>query len=254
MTPSRPFDSVERFSDRTDDYVRYRPSYPAQAINAILDGLVPAASILAADVGAGTGISARLVADRGARVVAVEPGEAMRRAAAPHRGVVWLAARAEATALQSHAIDLILCAQSFHWFRWADALEEFARIVKPGGRLALMWNRRSRSDPFTAGYRQAILDVGGESEAERMTFDPSVLARSGRFAAPTRRLVPNAQRLDFDGLVGRARSASYAPKTGEAGDRLIARLRDLYTRHVDGSGTVTLVYDTEIFIATPTAA
>jgi len=243
--------SVERFGDRADDYVRYRPSYPAAAIDAILAGLGPAASLLSADVGAGTGISARLVADRGVRVVAVEPGEAMRRAAARHPRVMWLAATAEALALERHAVDLIVCAQAFHWFRWTEALAEFARVLKPHGRLALMWNRRSRTDPFTAGYRRVLVDAGGESEAERMPFDPSVLERSGRFGRPVRRLVPNAQRLDLDGLIGRARSASYVPKTGEAGDRLIALLRDLHTRHADAPGIVTIVYDTEIFIATP---
>jgi len=247
----RTHNSISRFDDRADDYVRYRPSYPPAAIAAILDGLGPPASILGADVGAGTGISARLVADRGARVIAIEPGEAMRRAAAPHARVVWLAATAEAMALRTASIDLIVCAQAFHWFRPPEALAEFTRVLKPSGRLALMWNRRSRTDPFTAGYRQVILDVGGESEAERMIFDPAVIARSGWFAAPTRRVVPNAQRLDLDGLIGRARSASYAPKTGDAGDRLIASLGELHARHADAHGIVTLVYDTEIFLAAP---
>ncbi len=253
MTPPRARDSVERFQDRADDYVRYRPSYPPEAIDTILDGLGPPASMVGADVGAGTGISARLVADRGARVIAVEPGEAMRRAAAAHPRVMWLAATAERTALRTHSIDLVVCAQSFHWFRPPEALAEFARVLEPSGRLALMWNRRSRSDPFTAAYRQAILDVGGESEAERMVFDPAVIARSGRFAAPIRRLVPNAQRLDAEGLVGRARSASYAPKTGEEGDRLVAVLRDLHARFADPAGFVTLIYDTEIFLTSPVA-
>jgi SAM-dependent methyltransferase len=243
--------SVERFHDRADDYVRYRPSYPSQAIDAILDGLGPPASILEADVGAGTGISARLVADRGVKVVAVEPGEAMRRAASSHPRVAWLAARAESTALRPHSMDLVVCAQSFHWFRPPETLSEFARILKPSGRLALMWNRRNRSDPFTAAYREALLAVGGESDAERMIFDPAVVARSRRFSNPTRQLLPNAQRLDLDGLIGRARSASYAPKSGEAGDRLIAALRDLHARFADTSGIVTLVYDTEIFFASP---
>jgi SAM-dependent methyltransferase len=253
MTTPRSRNSVERFDDRADDYVRYRPSYPPQAIDAILDGLGPPASILDADIGAGTGISARLIADRGVRVVAIEPGEVMRGAAVPHPLVDWLAATAEATALRTQSVDLIVCAQSFHWFRPPEALAEFARILKPSGRLALMWNRRNRNDPFTAGYRQAILDVGGESEAERMIFDPTVIPSSGRFRSPVRWLVPNAQRLDLDGLIGRARSASYVPKTGAAADRLIAVLRDLHARHADRNGVVTLVYDTEIFLTTPVA-
>src|SRR5205085_9077451 len=71
-------DSVGRFSDRAADYVKFRPTYPAAAADAILAGLEPAGKLVAADVGAGTGISARLLAERGVRVVAVEPGSAMR--------------------------------------------------------------------------------------------------------------------------------------------------------------------------------
>ena len=117
-------DTVERFNDRAADYIRYRPTYPAEAVEAILDGLGEAGRIVAADVGAGTGISARLFGDRGVRVIAIEPGEAMRRAATPHPNVVWVAGRAEATGLASRTADLVLCAQSFHWFRTAGALTE----------------------------------------------------------------------------------------------------------------------------------
>src|SRR3954469_8121815 len=249
MADPQELDTVARFSDRTVDYVRYRPTYPAPAIQAILDRLERADRLVAADVGAGTGISARLLADRGVRVVAVEPGEGMRRAAAPHPGVTWVAGTAEATGLRSGSVDLVLCAQSFHWFRPDAALAEFARILRPGRRLALMWNRRSTSDPFTAGYRQAILDVAGETPMERMAFDPNVIERSRVFAPPERRSFPNLQRLDGDGLIGRARSASYVPKSGAAGERLLALLRALHARHADADGFVTLVYETELFLS-----
>ena len=148
-------DPIGRFNNRAEDYVKYRPAYPAGAILAILDGLGPSDRVTAADVGAGTGISARLLGDRGVHVIAIEPGEAMRSAAAPHPRVTWTAGTAEATGLRSASVDLVLSAQSFHWFRAAGAIVEFGRILKSGGRLAIMWNRRSRTDPFTAGYRTA---------------------------------------------------------------------------------------------------
>jgi len=242
-------DSVERFSDRADDYVRYRPGYPAGAVSAMLDGLGPPASVRAADIGAGTGISARLLADRGASVIAVEPGDEMRRAATPHPHVTWTAGLAEATGLRSASVDLVLCAQSFHWFKPPPALAEFARILRPGGRLALMWNRRSRSDPFTAGYRQAIFDVGGESGAEQMAFDPDVIPASGQFTPPERLAWPNLQRLDLEGLIGRAQSASYVPKSGPEGERLLSMLRALHSRHADATGVVTIVYETEVWLS-----
>jgi SAM-dependent methyltransferase len=250
MVDSNDRGTIERFNDRAADYIRYRPTYPAEAVHAILDGLGPLERVVAADVGAGTGISARLLGDRGVRVIAVEPGEAMRRAAAPHANVVWVAGRAEATGLASQTVDLVLCAQSFHWFRAADALSEFARILKERRHLAITWNRRSTSDPLTAGYRQAIVDVGGEITAESRSFDPGVITDSGLFSSPERKSFPNFQRLDLTGLIGRASSASYVPKSGAAGERLFSLLRALHDRYADGSGFVTLVYETEIFRST----
>jgi SAM-dependent methyltransferase len=250
MADSNDRDTVGRFSDRAADYIRYRPTYPAEAVHAILDGLGPPERLVAADVGAGTGISARLLGDQGVRVIAVEPGERMRRAAEPHPNVTWVVGRAEATGLRSQAVDLVLCAQSFHWFRTTDALSEFARILKERRRLAITWNRRRTSDPLTAGYRQAIVDVGGEITAESRPFDPNVLGDSGLFSSPERKSFPNFQRLDLAGLIGRARSASYVPKSGAAGERLLSLLRALHGRYADGTGFVTLMYDTEVFCST----
>ena len=243
-------DTVERFSNRAADYVRYRPTYPPEAVDAMLDGLGPPGRLVAADVGAGTGISARLLGERGVRVIAVEPGEAMRRAAEPHPNVAWVAGRAEATGLASQAVGLVLCAQSFHWFRPAEALPEFAHILKARRRLTIIWNRRRTSDRFTAGYRQAITDVGGETEEETRAFDPKVISDSGLFSSPERQSFPNFQRLDLTGLIGRARSASYVPKSGAEGERLISLLRALHERYADAAGFVTVVYDTEVFRAT----
>jgi SAM-dependent methyltransferase len=242
-------ETVARFDDRAADYVRYRPSYPAGAIDGILDGLGPPGRIVAADVGAGTGISARLLGDRGVRVLAIEPGAAMRGAAAAHPRVTWIAGTAEATGLGSGSVGLVLAAQAFHWFRPPAALAEFARILAPSGRLAIMWNRRSATDPLTAGYKQAILDVGGEVAAERMPFEPGVVAGSGRFSPVERAAFPNAQRLDLAGFIGRAHSASYVPKTGEEGERLLSLLRDLHGRYADAAGFVSLIYETEVFVA-----
>src|SRR5690348_12215174 len=116
-------DTVERFTDRAADYVKYRPSYPPAAIDAILEGLGPADTLTAADIGAGTGISSRLLGERGVNVIAVEPGAGMRSAAAPHANVHWVAGRADATGLGTASIDVVVCAQSFHWFQTPAAVE-----------------------------------------------------------------------------------------------------------------------------------
>ena len=109
-----------------------------------------------------------------------------------------------------------------------------------------MWNRRSKADPLTAGYRRVIVDVGGDMGVESMPFDPAVIPNSGLFSSPERLTFPNTQRLDLDGLVGRARSASYVPRTGPEGERLIELLTALHAAHADADGFVTLVYETEI--------
>lgn len=238
-----------RFNDRTDDYVKYRPSYPSAAIDAIVEGLEGAPPRNAADIGAGTGISARLLADRGLSVVAVEPNAPMRGAAEPHAGVTWRDGTAENTGLEASTMHLALAAQAFHWFRADQALREFARILRPGGRLALMWNRRRRDDPFSAGYRAAILEVGGDSLVERMDFDPDVIAQSGLFSAARLVAFPFEQALDWKGLLGRAMSASYVPKTGPGAARVTELLRELHARHADARGVVSLMYTTEVYLA-----
>jgi SAM-dependent methyltransferase len=242
-------DPKQRFSDRADDYVKYRPGYPAPALDAVLTGLGPPAALRAADVGAGTGISARLLAERGVDVIGVEPNRAMREAAAPAAGVRYCNGTAESTGIESASLDLVLCAQSFHWFDAQAAVNEFARILRPCGRLALMWNRRSTSDPLTAGYRQALLDIGGESRAEQMEFDPDVIARSGAFSKLRVATFPSQQQLDEVGLLGRALSASYAPKAGVASEQLRELLHELHRRHAGADGRVTLVYSTEVYTA-----
>jgi SAM-dependent methyltransferase len=182
-------------------------------------------------------------------VIAVEPGDVMRAAAAPHPNVAWMSARAEATGLCSGAVDLVSCAQAFHWFPTLAAVTEFARILRPRGRLAIMWNRRSAIDPFTAGFRQAILDSGSDTAADRLGFDTSAVDRSGLFSPQARLVFPHSQRLDLAGLIGRARSSSHVPKDGEAGERLAAQLGALHQRYADAAGFVSLVYDAELFLS-----
>src|SRR5262245_64002535 len=164
--PLHEMNPTGRFTDRAADYVKYRPGYPGAAIDAILAGLGHPAVLLAADVGAGTGISSRALAERGVRVTAIEPNAAMRGAAEPHPRVEWQDGTAEATGLPGGSMDLVVCAQAFHWVRQDEALREFARVLRQAGRLAILWNERDRSDPLMTAYREAIRAVGGEHPAE----------------------------------------------------------------------------------------
>lgn len=239
---------TRRFSDRAEDYARFRPSYPSLAIDAILAGLAPPSQLVVADVGAGTGISTRLFAERGARVVAVEPNAAMRGAAQAHPRVTWVDGTAEGTNLAANAHDLVVVAQAFHWFDVPKALREFHRILRPHGRLAIVWNKRSREEAFTLGYRMALEAIDGEAPAERSTFDPAVVAATGFFTNPGRHTFRNAQALTEDELIGRAMSTSTVPRTGPRTDELLRLLHALHARHRGADGRATMVYDTEVYL------
>jgi SAM-dependent methyltransferase len=238
-----------RFTDRAADYVKYRPTYPAAAIDFILRGLANPSHLVAADVGAGTGISARLLANRGARVFAVEPNAAMREAASTHERVEWRDGTAEATGLPAGSVDLVLCAQAFHWFRQREAVAEFYRIVRAGGRLVLMWNSRDRRDAMTRGYIEAIHAVNGEHPAEQREIDPGAIKAEGRFKPPRLETFKHWQDLDCAGLIGRAASASYVPRAGEAFESLRNRLIALFDQYRDPNGLVRLIYVTKVYLA-----
>src|SRR5688572_1439463 len=245
MEPAEPASTV-RFSDRADDYARFRPGYPAAAVDAILAGLGAPERLAAADVGAGTGIFARLLADRGVHVAAVEPNAAMRAAATAHPRVVWHDGTAEATGLTAGAHDLIAVAQAFHWFRVPETCRELHRVLRRGGRLAILWNHRSRDDAFTLGYRAALEAIDGEAPAERSTFVPATVTTTGLFAGHRLLTFAFEQPITEAELLGRARSTSTVPKAGPRLDRLLALLRDLHARHRGPDGRATMVYRTDV--------
>lgn len=237
-----------RFSDRADDYRRYRPSYPSDAIDAILEGLA-AGSLVAADIGAGTGIASVLLAGRGVRVLAVEPNPAMRSAAPAHPRIEWIDGSAEATTLAGASVGLVLCAQAYHWFRPAEALVEFSRILVPHGRAALMWNDRDDADPLTAAYGDAIRDAADKDPGFFDHTRAETFMSSGLFRGQRRLVFPSAQPLDRAGLIGRALSASYIPKAGARHDRLLSALSALHAAFADTRGDVHLRYHTQVFLA-----
>ena len=239
-----------RFTDRAADYAKYRPSYPTAAIDALLAGLGEPSRITAADIGAGTGISSRLLADRGVRVIAIEPNAAMRDAATPHPNVSWRDATAEATGLDDRSVELVLCAQAFHWFNPPVALREFHRVLRRGGRLALMWNNLDTSDPCSAAYKQTFIDAGGQYIGTQRDFDPQALRDSANYTDVRTQEFPSEQRLDADGLIGRAMSASYAPKQGPGAQRLRDDLLALHARYAQSDGRVTLRYLARVHLGT----
>jgi SAM-dependent methyltransferase len=250
-TPLHEMNPLDRFSDRVEDYVKYRPSYPKDAIAYILSQLETANPVVV-DVGAGTGISSHLLAEfNPIGVIAIEPNSAMRQAAAPHPLIEFRDASAEATNLADNSIDLVTCFQSFHWFNPILVVPEFHRILKPLGRLAIVWNTRDRHDEFTAKYSRIVRKASNNHPSERRSDAIQPFLESSLFINCGSSIFPYQQKLDLAGLIGRAMSTSYIPKQGEAYQELLSQVQRLFDEGCDDDGFVCLVYQTEVYIAQP---
>jgi len=186
------------FTGLAEDYSRYRPDYAPAIVRAIL-GIVgrPPSEVDSVDVGAGTGIFTRMLAASGVRsVTAVEPNEDMRGqgAANPENGnIVWRKGAAENTGLNSRSADLISMASSFHWADFNQAIEEFDRLLRPGGCFAALWNPRLiEVNPMLIEIEEYLAELkGGEINrvsSGRSAFTEKLTERlelCGKFCAVT---------------------------------------------------------------------
>jgi SAM-dependent methyltransferase len=207
------------------------------------------------DVGCGTGISSRAFAERGVKVIGIEPNEEMRLRAEvepmPLGGLrpVFRAGRAEATGLPDGCADAALAAQAFHWFDPEPTTMEFHRILKSLGWAVVMYNERDESDAFTAAY-SAVVRAARDSaaiEASRIKAG-EILLKSPLFQDAARVVFPNVQILDEGGLLGRAFSASYAPREPPQAAGYTADVRRVFGEH-QHEGRVTLRYHTSVYLA-----
>ena len=253
--PGAGFDTVHRFDDRVDDYVRWRPGYPAALATwlAEKEGFVPPVDVV--DLGCGTGKLAEVWLNAGHRVTGVDPNEHMRAASlsvlGDRAGFTAVDGTAEATGLPDACCDLVTAGQAFHWFDPRAAHAECRRILRPGGGVALVWNTRDTSQcAFLAAYERLLMNHAPEyKRLQQVQKGEPGEGRVSRFFAPAACRVShfeNLQVLDWEGVRGRALSASYVPREGPDNEALMAGLRKAYERHaVDGK--VTLVYDSRMF-------
>jgi ubiquinone/menaquinone biosynthesis C-methylase UbiE len=227
------------FASIADAYERARPGYPEEAVR-WLAGDEPRDVV---DLGAGTGKLTRTLVALGHRVTAIEPLAEMRawlESVLPD--VTALAGSAEALPLRDASADVVVCAQSFHWFDHTVALPEIARVLRPGGRLALVWNTRDEREPWVK--RLSAL-IGTETVGRADAHEP--VAASGLFGPVERAEFACEQLLDRDTLRDLVLSRSYCAKLDPAErEPVVAAVAALYDE-VAGPDGLVLPYVTECF-------
>ena len=244
--------ATSRFSDRVENYVRYRPGYPAEVLRVLEKDCGLAPSHVVADIASGTGIWTRTLLENGNHVFGVEPNAEMRHAGerllASFPKFTSIAGTAEATTLADASVDFVTAAQAAHWFGRERARAEFVRILKPGGWLALLWNERvTDSTPFLRDYEQLLLTYGtdyAEVRHERTTDAVNEFFDPAPFQA---RVFEIRQEFDYAGIQGRSLSSSYAPGPEHPQyEAMLRELRRIFNAHAV-AGRATFDYKTRVY-------
>lgn len=245
--------NTERFSDRVDNYVKYRPDYPREIISLLTSATGFSPDWIVADIGSGTGISTSLFLDNGNIVYAVEPNDPMRRKAeellGSHPNFISIDGTAEATTLPTSSIDLIIAGQAFHWFDPSATKLECHRILRPKGHIALMWNERQLDSDFEKAYEELLQHYGADYlQVRHSNISPDDI---DAFFSPTPHrlmITPNRQGFDWERLRGRLLSSSYIPtEPGDRYDKMISRLREIFDAY-QRNGLVHFDYQTKLYI------
>lgn len=207
------------FGDVADAYARSRPSYPVEAVRWMV-GATPRRVL---DLGAGTGLLTEVLLADGHRVMAVDPSVAMLRHLASRLPGAVVAGCAEQVPVRDRVFDAVVVGSAFHWFDQDRAVSEIARVLRPGGVVAVAWNLRDESVPW-------VRRLGRLMGAEPHEEDPSAaLGLSGAFLPVERQGFRSWQRLDRQGLLDLTLSRSYVATLGaRERDRVLADVAELY--------------------------
>jgi ubiquinone/menaquinone biosynthesis C-methylase UbiE len=245
-------DIKQSFSNRVKDYVKFRPTYPSDAIDYLYDIVKLNENSTVVDIGAGTGKLSKLLVERGTNVIAVEPNQEMRNASLqilgnePNFRVV--AGSAESTFLHDNSVDFIVCAQAFHWFDRSATKIEFKRILKENGKVILVWNtRQTKGTPFLEGIERLLHNYGiGYSEVNHKNISDDELQSFFKENTMDKSVFKIQQLFDFEGLRGRVMSSSYTPMPEHPNyGPMMEELKKLFKRYKE-NGKVAFIYETEL--------
>ncbi|WP_299464825.1 class I SAM-dependent methyltransferase [uncultured Gimesia sp.] len=244
---------TSRFSDRVENYIKYRPGYPTEVLKLLETECDLTPESLIADIGSGTGISAQLFLKHHNTVYGVEPNAEMRTAAetflSDYPQFHSVNTAAEETHLPGDLFDFIIAGQAFHWFDRDRTKREFQRILKPEGWVVLIWNERKvDSTPFLIAYEKMLLEFA--TDYQEVNHTNISQGDFSQFFAPhpvLNHTFPNSQTFDFPALKGRLLSSSYCPNSGQPGhEQMMSRLQEIFAAY-QTEGTVPFDYDTNLF-------
>ncbi|EYF01204.1 class I SAM-dependent methyltransferase [Chondromyces apiculatus] len=243
--------AAQGFSAAADAYERGRPDYPPRAIEILADSLRLQAGRALLELGAGTGKMTRLLVPTGARILAMEPVEEMRgKLAQAAPSVEVLDGVAEAIPIPDASVDAVVAAQSFHWFHADLALPQIHRVLRPGGRMALVWNMRDARVPWVARLSEILDRHGREAPHSWSGAWRADLASSALFEPVVEREISHSQDLDGRGLAERAASISYIAALPPAEQALVlAEVRALADEHPDLRGRATFPFPYRTVVA-----
>jgi SAM-dependent methyltransferase len=246
-------DSTRRFSSRVENYVRYRPGYPAEVSGLLVEECGLTGGSVVADIGSGPGNLSELFLRRGCRVYGVEPNCEMREAGerllAAYENFRSVDGSAEATTLGAASVDFVVAGQAFHWFDLDAARREFERILKDDGWLVVVWNdRRTGGSAFLEGYERLLLTRGTDyREVSNKYADESALRPFFGPRGMRSKVFENRQTFDFEGLKGRLLSSSYTPEPGHPNHQpMLEELSALFDTHAS-NGHVVFEYETKVY-------
>jgi SAM-dependent methyltransferase len=239
------------YATSADTYAAGRPDYPAEVGPWLHDTLGLGPGRTALEVGAGTGKFLPRLIETGARVMALEPVDAMRTLlAVRYPQVVAIAGTAQAIPLGDASVDALVCAQSFHWFADRAALDEMRRVLRPGGTLGLIWNVRDERVPWMAALEALVEPYAGDAPRYRSGAWRKLFPADGFAALPERR-VPYAHIGDPERvIVDRTLSVSFIaalPPAERA--KIAAKVRALIaaTPELAGRDAISFPYETRMF-------
>ncbi len=227
-----------RFDGKSNIYAKYRPSYPIESLDFIFNELGVDSTSVIADIGSGTGIFTKLLLERGNTVYAVEPNGDMRAKAendlCKYAKFHSVNGSAEKTTLTDNSVDCITVAQAFHWFNVEEFKKECKRILKPQGKVILVWNSRDEEHI-----------INKENERINKEFCQKFNGFSGGISGPMKnqsilaffngeyktKNFENFIQFDKDGFIGRNLSSSYAPKENDKNYKeYIKALEDMFDK------------------------